>query len=112
LKHNCFVAGDTAYFPDKKSFLRMAVMFAIYEGRISAENVLRSIEGRQLKAYKPLDLGYIIPMSNNRSCGVVLGFKLKGFIPTVLHFIMCVYRLRGIKNKLGLLHNFITGGRI
>ena len=105
LKHNCFVAGDAAYFADKKSFLRMAVMFSIYEGRIAAENVLRSIEGRQLKAYKPMDLGYIIPMANNRSCGVVLGFKLKGFIPTVLHFIMCTYRLYGLKNKFGLLRN-------
>ena len=105
LKHNCFIAGDAAYFPDKKSFLRMGVMFSIYEGRIAAENVLRSIEGKKLKAYKPLDLGYIIPIANNKSCGVVLGFKLKGFIPTVLHFIMCTYRLYGLKNKFGLLRN-------
>ena len=105
LKHNCFVAGDAAYFTEKKSFLRMAVMFSIYEGRVAAENVLRSIVGRQLKAYKPVDLGYIIPMANNKSCGVVLGFKLKGFIPTIMHFIMCTYRLRGLKNKFGFLRN-------
>ena len=80
-------------------------MFSIYEGRVAAENVLRSIVGRQLKAYKPVDLGYIIPMANNKSCGVVLGFKLKGFIPTIMHFIMCTYRLRGLKNKFGFLRN-------
>jgi len=107
LKHNCFVAGDAAYFADRKSFLRMAVMFSIYEGRIAAENVLRSINGRRMRAYKPVDMGYIIPMANNKSCGVLLGVKLKGFIPTVLHFIMCVYRLPGLKNKFGFFRNLI-----
>ncbi|MFA5276024.1 MAG: FAD-dependent oxidoreductase, partial [Candidatus Omnitrophota bacterium] len=109
LKHNCFVVGDAAYFSDKKSFLRMAVMFSIYEGRCAAENILRSIEGKEPKSYKPLDLGYVIPMANNKSCGVILGLKLKGFIPTVLHFVMCSYRSYGIRNKLGLLLNFIKG---
>jgi len=109
LRQNCFVIGDAAYFAVKQSYLRMAVQFSIYEGALAGENVLRSIKGKELKDYRPLDLGYIIPMANNRSCGLVLGMKLKGFIPTLMHFFMCIYRSYGARNKLRLFFNFLKG---
>jgi len=103
LDESCFVIGDAAYFEYKKNYLRMAVQFAIFQGRAAAKNIIRSIKGNSLKKFEPVDLGYIIPMANNRSCGMVLGLNLKGFLPTLLHFIMCIYRSYGFKNKIGII---------
>lgn len=105
---SCFVIGDAAYFSSQGAFLRMAVQFAIAQGVIAAENVLRSIKGDMLKSYQPLDLGLIIPMANNKSCGNVFGKDLKGELPTFFHFVMCIYRSRGLKNKLGLIKDLVT----
>lgn len=110
LNQNCFAVGDSVYVSYKDSFLRMAVQFAIYQGFCAARNIANSIRGRQLKPYQPVDMGYIIPMANNRSCGQVLGLNIKGIMPTVMHFFMCIYRLHGFKNKMGLIKALLKGG--
>jgi len=107
LTESCFVAGDAGQFLDRGNPLRMAVQFSIVQGRIAALNILRSIKGTPLIKYKPLDLGYIIPMANNNSCGRVFGVNLRGRFPTALHYLMCIYRTRGFTNKLNLLRDLI-----
>jgi NADH dehydrogenase len=107
---NCFCAGDTAYFGGKNNALRMAVQFSITEGDRAAVNIIRSIKNLPLKKFKPLDLGYIIPMANNRSCGRVFGLNVKGLFSTLLHFAMCIYRSPGPKNRLGLITDLLKGG--
>ncbi|MFA4854369.1 MAG: FAD-dependent oxidoreductase [Candidatus Omnitrophota bacterium] len=104
---NCFCAGDTAYFGGKDNFLRMAVQFSITEGNHAAVNIIRSIKNLPLKKFKPLDLGYVIPMANNRSCGVVFGLKVQGMLATLLHFVMCIYRSIGLRNKMGVMAGLI-----
>jgi len=106
---NCFCAGDTAFFSRKNSFLRMAIQFAIAQGDQAAKNIIRSIKNIPLKKYRPLDLGYIIPMANNRSCGRVLGLNVLGHLATFLHFSMCVFRSMGLKNKAGIINNLLKG---
>ncbi|MEI6832076.1 MAG: FAD-dependent oxidoreductase [Candidatus Omnitrophota bacterium] len=105
INDHCFAVGDTALFAYNESPLRMAVQFAITQGECVAINIINSIKGISLKKFTPGDLGYIIPMANNKSCGVIFGLNLKGFFPTVLHFIMCIYRSYGIKNKLGIIRD-------
>lgn len=107
LDEYCFVIGDASNFLHRDVSLRMAVQFAITQGECAAKNILNSVKGRPLNKYIPVDLGYIIPMANNRSCGNVLGLNLKGFLPTLLHFIMCIYRSYGIRNKLGIIKRLI-----
>jgi NADH dehydrogenase len=107
LNDNCFVVGDAAIFSYKNSFLRMAVQFAITQGDFAAANIIKNIKGLSLNRYNPQDLGYIIPMANNRSCGTILGLDIKGFLPTIFHFIMCIYRSYGLKNKLGIIRDLI-----
>ena len=109
LNESCFVIGDTAYFSYKKAYLRMAVQFAIAQGSCVAINIIKNVKGCELKKYRPTDFGYIIPMANNRSCGRVFGINLRGFLPTMLHFMMCIYRSYGIKNKFGILNGLING---
>lgn len=112
ISDDCFVIGDAAYFSHKGVFLRMAVQFAISEGRIAALNILNSIKGSSLEKYKPRDVGYIIPMANNLSCGEVMGLKVKGRLATLLHYMMCAYRSCGMRNKLGVLKGAIKTPRL
>ncbi|MDD5584642.1 MAG: FAD-dependent oxidoreductase, partial [Candidatus Omnitrophica bacterium] len=107
LNDRCFVIGDAALFSYHDSFLRMAVQFAIMQGLCAADNVLRSMEGRKLKTYIPLDLGYLVPMANDRSCGIVFGLRCKGRLSTILHFLMCIYRTCSFKNQWGLLRDLL-----
>jgi NADH dehydrogenase FAD-containing subunit len=99
--------GDAAYVSGKAGFLRMAVQFAITQGENAGINIINSIKGLRLKEYTPVDSGYIIPMANNKSCGLVLGMELKGFLPTVFHYIMCIYRSYSFRNKLGVINNLV-----
>lgn len=108
MNDSCFVAGDAANFSHKSGYLRMAVQFSIMQGYCAAGNIIRDIEGLSLKAYRPQDLGYIIPMANNASCGTVLGADLKGRLPTMLHFLMCIFRSHGTRNKVGILADLLN----
>jgi NADH dehydrogenase FAD-containing subunit len=112
VNNNCFAVGDTAYFQYQGTYLRMAVQFAISHGRCAAQNILRSIKGKKLRKYKLLDLGYIIPMANNNSCGKVFGLNLKGKVPTFLHFLMCIYRSYTMRNKVGIVRQLFRGQKL
>ncbi len=107
INDSSFAAGDTAYFQHRDNFLRMAVQFALAEGDCAARNVIKSIEGREPVKYKPVDLGLIIPMANNKACGIILGIKMKGILPILLHYVMCIYRSYGLRNKFGIIKDLI-----
>jgi len=107
VRDNLYAIGDCAAFMDHDKPLRMAVMFAIGQGRCAADNIIRSYRNKPLIPYHPVDLGYIIPTANNRSSGVVLGRGLKGVLPTLLHYTISAYRSYGWRNRLGVLsHTF------
>ena len=109
LNPRVFVAGDAAYVSHKDSFLRMAVQFAITEGSHVALNIVRSARGKRLKKFKAVDFGYIIPMANNRSCGRVLGINMKGYIPTLMHYCMCIFRSYGWRNRCAIVRDLLWG---
>ncbi len=111
IRNNCFCAGDAAFFSFNNNTLRMAVQFALTQGEQVARNIIASIKRTQLKVYRPVDLGYIIPLANNHSCGRVLGLNISGPLATFLHFSMCIFRTPGLKNKLGIINHLIKGGK-
>ena len=110
LDERSFAVGDAALVKHGNGFLRMAVQFSIAQGECAAKNIVRSIDKRPLRKYRPRDLGYIIPMANNRSCGRLMGLNLRGFPATALHYLMCIYRSFGFKNKWGVISDLIRGG--
>lgn len=100
--HTCFAAGDNACFSAGQGCLRMSVQFAITQGEICAKNILNDMDGLPPVEYKAFDPGYIIPMANDRACGLVLGRPVKGVLPVFLHYLLCLYRSRGQKNRVRL----------
>ena len=111
LGDDCFAAGDASCFSFRGSFLRMAVQFAISQGVCAGRNIINAAEGRRLKRYEPRDLGYIIPMANNNSCGQVLGVPVEGAVPTAFHYLMCLYRCLGWRNKVGIIRGLLKKRR-
>jgi NADH:ubiquinone reductase (H+-translocating) len=109
VNEHCFCAGDTAFFNKDNNALRMAVAFAIAQGDHAAKNIINSLRNLPAEEFRPVDLGYIIPMANNRSAGIVFGLNVKGVLPTCLHFIMCIFRLAGVRNKIHVINNLIKG---
>lgn len=110
IDQNCFAAGDIANFISNQQPLRMAIQFSLAQGALAAKNILNLISEKALLSYVPRDLGYIVPLANNKACGLVLGFKLKGFLAVFLHYFMCIFRSWNFRNKLGVVKNLIKGG--
>jgi len=52
--------------------------------------------------YRPFDPGYIIPMANDRACGIIFGLPVRGILPVFIHYLLCVWRNRGLKNRIRL----------
>ncbi|MGM0439695.1 MAG: NAD(P)/FAD-dependent oxidoreductase [Chlamydiota bacterium] len=107
---NIFIIGDCAAFTalDSEYPLRMSIMFALEEGKIAAENILRSLAGKDLKKYNPVDLGYLIPLVYHKAPGKVLGFKVPGWLGYLLHYLLCLYRAKA-ENIPGILKDLIVG---
>ena len=98
-----FSVGDTAAVSYGDQTLRMAVQFAMAEGRLTGENVARGIAGEAMRPFRPRDMGYIIPMANHRACGLVLGRKLRGLPASLLHHAMCAANSIGFSRKIRML---------
>lgn len=99
----CFAAGDSAHVDTLGGgVIRMGVQFAIAQGALAGHNILVSLSQKPLRPYTPRDLGYIVPMANNHSCGMVLGATLYGGFPTLFHYLMCIYRSSSVRNMLAV----------
>jgi len=103
IDERCFAAGNAALFMRGAAPLRMSVQFSLSGGHRAARNIIRATRGRELVPFDPFDPGYVIPMANNRSCGIVLGVLLKGRLPTLLHYLLCIFRSRGIVRRLQMI---------
>ncbi|MFW5871315.1 MAG: NAD(P)/FAD-dependent oxidoreductase [Verrucomicrobiota bacterium] len=109
VKDNIFAAGDVAGFMYRGEPLRMAVQFSIIQGRHAAKNILRNMQGLPMKAYRPLDLGFIVPMANWRSCGFVFNARVRGRLCSLLHYLLCVYRSQSLPLKGQVLRRLAWG---
>ncbi len=97
---NVFVCGDAAAISHKNGYLRKAVNFAVYSGTAAGKSLKNLILGKKLKAYKPSDLGWVIPFGND-SMGVIFNrVNVRGRIGLRLHYLMCGYRNYCLKNRL------------
>ena len=99
----CFAAGDAAGFEVDGKPIRMGVQASLREGSCAAANIIRCIEGKPLRNFKPFDPGYIVPMGNGRSCGAIFGKVLTGFLPTLLHYGLCLFYSESWANRFKVL---------
>ncbi len=95
-----FAIGDSAMFMHRNQPLRMSVQFARTQGACAAANIVRYFRGDQLRSYQPWDPGFVLPMANGRSCGTVGGLRVRGLLPTAMHYTMSLLLSRGLSQKM------------
>lgn len=94
-----FACGDAAAIMHKGRPLRKAVNFAIYSGGRAGSNLVRFIKTKPLKPFKPIDLGWVIPMGDVGVGRIFNLITLKGKLPLRLHYLMCGFRNYNRKNS-------------
>ena len=103
-------AGDAAAFSIPNGYLRKAVNFAFYAGAHAGMNVVRALQNRPMRPFKPIDLGWVIPLGND-SVGQAFGsLPLKGKMGLRMHYVMCGYRNYSLKNFYKLLGHAVRAG--
>jgi len=95
-----YIAGDAAAIKDNNgNMLRRAVTFSEMSGKHAGKNISAVVNGKERSVFKPIDLGWIIPMYIT-SVGVVMGVEVRGRIGIFMHYFIC-----GMKNYS--INNFI-----
>ena len=87
-----FAAGDAAALWKGETTARRAVNFSFYSGQRAGSNVAAAIAGRALRDFRPVDLGWIIPLGEE-SVGRVFGaIRVGGSVGLRMHYFMCGLR--------------------
>ncbi|MBN1902132.1 FAD-dependent oxidoreductase [Candidatus Sumerlaeota bacterium] len=87
-----FACGDSAAIMRKGAPLRKAVNFAIHSGAKAGYNLAQLIQDKPLKPFKPIDLGWVIPLGEVGVGRIFNLITLEGKIPLRLHYFMCGFR--------------------
>lgn len=103
ISEHCFVAGDAARYAARGAPLRMSVQFSLDEGHLAGANIVRVVRGQPLMPFRPRDLGYVVPLANNRGCGIAVGVPVRGLPAMLLHYFMCIFRSRGLARRLQMI---------
>ena len=87
-----FAAGDAAAFEYCGQVLRKAVNFAFHGGRRAARNIIRRHYGRRTRPFRPVDLGWVIPLHTTSVAHLPFGLRIQGRLGLHLHHLMCGLR--------------------
>ncbi len=108
-KERIFAAGDAASFSSNGKSVRMAIQFSLSQGAHAARNIIRGTEGKPAVAWRPCDLGYLVPLSSGKAWGVALGRRVGGRLGSFLHYFMCVARSFSFSNRSGIVRDLMFG---
>ncbi|HOO21241.1 MAG TPA: FAD-dependent oxidoreductase [Kiritimatiellia bacterium] len=98
-----FAAGDAAAVRHRGQVLRKAVNFAYYGGRHAARNMLRLRRGRPARPFRPVDLGWIVPLHAASIGRLAPGLWIRGRLGVRLHHLMCGLRNYSLRHFAGCL---------
>jgi NADH dehydrogenase len=99
---NVFAAGDCAAIKSGDAYLRKAVAFSVSSGAKAGKNIERSLKIMPLKKFRPVDLGWVIPLYPS-SVGKALGVPIRGRLGLGLTYLLCGYRAHDLESGLGYL---------
>ncbi len=90
-----FVAGDAAALQKDGRFVRRAVNFAFYSGRAAGRNVAAALSAKRMHAFRPVDLGWVIPLGEISRGRILGGIPVGGRFGLRVHYLMCGIRSFG-----------------
>jgi NADH dehydrogenase len=87
-----YAAGDSAALIRDGQYLRRAVNFSYYSGRAAGRNAMAQLAGRVQKPFRPVDLGWVIPLGTISSGRVLGGIPVGGKLGLRMHYFMSGFR--------------------
>jgi NADH dehydrogenase len=109
-----FAAGDVALVQGDERLPQVA-QNAIQQGRLAADNVLRSLRGETLVPYRYKDKGSLATIGRSRAVARIWRLELQGLIAWWVWVVVHIAMLIGFRNRLVVLvdwaWNYITYDR-
>jgi NADH dehydrogenase len=96
-----FAAGDSAAVEHGGQPLRKAINFAYYGGLHAGKNIVARIQNKPTKPFKPVDLGWIIPLHGQSTGKLFSTLTVHGRLGLRMHYFMCGLRNYSIANFIG-----------
>ncbi len=102
-----FVIGDAAFLLNGNAQpLPMLSTVAIQEGKVTARNIRRMINGKEAAPFRYRDPGLLATIGGNAAVARIWGISFSGFIAWVIWVFLHIYRLIGFRNRLIVMFNW------
>lgn len=101
-----YVIGDLAYAKEDGRPLPMVAPVAVQQGLAAAQNILRQMEGQELRAFHYRNPGMMVTIGRNAAVACVRGRCFTGFVAWVLWLTVHIAKLIGFRNRLLVLINW------
>jgi len=99
-----YVLGDTAYLENGNGQpLPMLSTVAIQQGDVAADNIKRSIKGKEQKEFVYKDPGLLATIGRNAAVARLWGISFSGFVAWLIWVALHIYRIVGFRNRLVVL---------
>lgn len=96
-----FVLGDAAYLLNGDGQpLPMLSTVAIQQGKVTARNIQRIINGKRPEPFHYKDPGLLATIGRNAAVARIWGISFSGFIAWVIWVFLHIYRLIGSRNRI------------
>jgi NADH:ubiquinone reductase (H+-translocating) len=96
-----FVLGDAAYLLNGDGQpLPMLSTIAIQQGKATARNIQRIINGKRPEPFHYKDPGLLATIGRNAAVASLWGMSFSGFIAWVIWVFLHIYRLIGFRNRI------------
>ncbi|MBF2014017.1 MAG: NAD(P)/FAD-dependent oxidoreductase [Rivularia sp. T60_A2020_040] len=103
---NVYGVGDVSYVENEEEFNGVA-QEAIQQGKTAADNIRRQISGKIPLPFDYLNKGRLAIIGRHGGVGIIGKFAIKGFIAWFLWLEVHLVYLPGIRNRLGVLFNWL-----
>lgn len=96
-----FVAGDQAWIEKKEGGqpYPMRAQFAVREGEVAAENIVRLHRKKQLKEFFWRDIGFIVSLGKGKALAEVVGIRFSGILAWVVYRSAYLAKIVGWRGK-------------
>jgi NADH dehydrogenase len=102
-----FVIGDAAYLQNGNGQpLPMLSTVAIQQGKATAQNIQKIIQGQQPEPFHYKDPGLLATIGRNAAVARIWGLSFSGFFAWVIWVFLHIFRLIGFRNRLLVLINW------
>ncbi len=97
-----FIAGDQAWLEEKEGGqpYPMRAQFAVREGEVAADNIVRMMQKKPLKEFFWRDMGFLVSVGKGTALAEVFGIQFSGVIAWIIYRVAYLMKIVGTRAKL------------